>query len=224
MNFYYPNYLTVPILCVAVIVGTNAIWPAEPKLSDITPIASLEEQPNGAVFTRVGTVYTGLAYGHVVMRYNLTSLTHRIEQLEEIWKFAQHMVIPKKATLSDRYFLNWTKTWMKEEIQETVEKVNEALHPIKHTKRRRRRRRKRQVIIGLAAATIGAIAGSVVTQFSNEGVNDVIENKENVLAATVKDNLIQINQDTRDIKNLKETLQLVINDTQRYLWDAKRNT
>ena len=224
MNFYYPNYLTVPILCVAVIVGTNAIWPAEPKLSDIAPIASLEEQPNGAVFTRVGTVYTGLAYGHVVMRYNLTSLTHRTEQLEEIWKFAQHMVIPKKATLSDRYFLNWTKTWMKEEIQETVEKVNEALHPIKHTKRRRRRRRKRQVIIGLAAAAIGAIAGSVITQFSNEGVNDVIENKENVLAATVKDNLIQINQDTRDIKNLKDTLQLVINDTQRYLWDAKRNT
>ena len=142
MNFYYPNYLTVPILCVAVIVGTNAIWPAEPKLSDIAPIASLEEQPNGAVFTRVGTVYTGLAYGHVVMRYNLMSLTHHTKQLKEIWKFAQHMVIPKKATLSNRYFLNWTKTWMKEEIQETMGKVNEVLHPIKHTKRRWRSRRK----------------------------------------------------------------------------------
>ena len=80
------------------------------------------------------------------------------------------------------------------------------------------------MIIGLASAAIGAIAGSVITQFSNEGINDVIENKENVLTATVKDNLIQLNQDTRDIKNLKETLQLVVNDTQRYLWDAKRNT
>ena len=230
MNFCYPNYLTIPILCVAVIVGTNAIWPADPKLGDVAPIASLAEQPNGAVFTRVGTVYTGLAYGHVVMRYNLTSLTHRTEQLEEIWKFFQHVVIPKKATMSDRYFLAWTKTWMKNEIQETVDKVNEALHPIKHTKRRRRRRRKRQVrrrrqvVIGLAAATLGAIAGSVITQFSNEGVNDVLENKENVLATTVKDNLIQLNQDTRDIKNLKETLRLVVNDTQRYLLDAKRNT
>ena len=113
---------------------------------------------------------------------------------------------------------------MKEEIQETMGKVNEVLHPIKHTKRRWRSRRKWQVIIGLASAAIGAIAGSVITQFSNEGINDVIENKENVLTATVKDNLIQLNQDTRDIKNLKETLQLVVNDTQRYLWDAKRNT
>ena len=114
--------------------------------------------------------------------------------------------------------------WMKEEIQEIVDKVNEVLHPIKHTKRCQRCCQKRQVIIGLASAAIGAIAGSVITQFSNEGVNDVIENKENVLAATVKDNLIQINQDAQDIKNLKETLQLVVNDTQRYLWDAKRNT
>ena len=84
MNFYYPNYLTVPILCVAVIVGTNANWPAEPKLSDIAPITSSEEQPNGVVFTRVGTVYTGLAYGHVFMQYNLTILTHRTEKFEEI--------------------------------------------------------------------------------------------------------------------------------------------
>ena len=85
---------------------------------------------DGAVFTRVGTVYTGLAYGHIVMRYNLTSIVHRTKQLEEILKGATSMVIPKKATISDRYFLGWTKTWMNDEIQETLDKVREALHPV----------------------------------------------------------------------------------------------
>ena len=83
-----------------------------------------ESSQDGAVFTRVGTVYTGLAYGHIVMRYNLTSIVHRTKQLEEILKGATSMVIPKLATVG------WTKSWMRDEIQEMLDKVKEALHPL----------------------------------------------------------------------------------------------
>ena len=178
---------------------------------------------DGAVFTRVGTVYTGLAYGHIVMRYNLTSIIHRAQQLEEIMKGATSIVLPKQATVSDRYFLGWTKEWMKDEIQETIDKVREALHTT--TSYLQPSRPKRQVLLGIAtAATLGAIAGSIITQFSEEGVNDVLENKEHVLVSTVEDNLIRINQDRRDIDNLKQTIEMVIDDTKRYIIDAKRNT
>ena len=191
------------------------------------PHGNFNNDSNGAVFTRVGTMYTGLAYGHVVMRYNLTSITQRTKHLTELLKFTQGLTLPiENATISDRYFLNWTKKWMKENIQETIDKVNEALD---HTtspgpSRRRKRRRKRQVFVGIAAAAIGAIAGSIITEFSESGVSDVIEQKENVIVATVEDNLIRINQDTRDIKNLKQTLKMVLDDTRRYIMDAKRNT
>ena len=111
------------------------------------PHSSFNNDSNGAVFTRVGTMYTGLAYGHVVMRYNLTSITQRTKHLTELLKFTQGLTLPiENATVSDRYFLNWTKKWMKENIQETIDKVNEALD---HTtspgpSKRRKRRRKRQ--------------------------------------------------------------------------------
>ena len=77
---------------------------------------------NGAVFTWVGTMYTGLAYGHIVMRYKLTSITRRINHLVELLKFTQGLTLPiENATISDQYFLNWTKKWMKENIQETID-------------------------------------------------------------------------------------------------------
>ena len=39
------------------------------------PHSSFNNDSNGAVFTRVGTMYTRLAYGHIVMKYDLTSIT-----------------------------------------------------------------------------------------------------------------------------------------------------
>ena len=138
------------------------------------------------------------------------------------------MVIPKQATVSDRYFLGWTKSWMKDEIQETLDKVNEALHPVTQPLRRKRLtnpfRQKRQVMIAIGAATLGAVAGSIITEFSSEGINDVLEKKEHVLVSTVEDNLMRINQDRRDIENLKKTLAMIIDDTKRYIMDTKRNT
>ena len=213
---------TVSIICILTLGANSSRWPTAIPPSPTSPEHQIAAQStSGAVFSRVGAVYTGLAYGHLVMNYNLTSITHRTQQLEEIRKFANDIVIPEKATVSDRYFLNWTKSWMNEEIQETIEKLDEALHPIRYPNQRRR---KRQLIVGLASAAIGAIAGSIISEFSTDGVNDVIENKQNVLVATVKDNLIRLNQDTRDIKNLKETMKFIINDMQKYIIDAKRNT
>ena len=63
----------VPIL---LIIGTESLlWPTVIGVQDGFH-KPLEPPPNGAVFTRVGTVYTGLAYGHIVMRYNLSNQHH----------------------------------------------------------------------------------------------------------------------------------------------------
>ena len=67
--------------------------------------------------------------------------------------------------------------------------------------------------MGIAAAAIGAIAGSIITDFSESGIYEVIEQKENVIVLTVEDNLIRINQDTQDNKNLKQTLKMVLDET-----------
>ena len=179
----------------------------------------------GAIFTRIGTVYTGLAYGHLHLRYNISNIVHRTSQLQTILSATSQIVAPKKATISDRYFLDWTKDWAKEEITETIEKVQEALYFSSGPDRQRRSKRpKRQVLIGIATATLGAIAGSIISSFSTNSMNDVIKQRQNVLVSTVKDNLISINQNQRDIKNLENTLKLVINDTRRYIVDARRNT
>ena len=126
--------ITLVLLLGQVVAGQNQLLP----IFAGGPHANIPQfnQPNGAVFTRVGTVYTGLAYGHIVMRYNLTSITHRTSQLDEILRADTEITIPKKATISDRYFLNWTKAWMTEDIRETVDKVNEALHTTRRPLRR----------------------------------------------------------------------------------------
>ena len=78
------------------------------------------QHQHGAVFTRVGTVFTGLAYGHLTLRYNISSLRHRTQQLQKLATIAQQIKKPDKLSKSDGHFLKWTKQWMNDEITETL--------------------------------------------------------------------------------------------------------
>ena len=96
---------TVSIICILTLGANSSRWPTAISPSPTSPEHQIAAQStSGAVFSRVGAVYTGLAYGHLVMNYNLTSITHRTQQLEEIRKFANDIVIPEKATVSDGTF------------------------------------------------------------------------------------------------------------------------
>ena len=194
-------------------------------------------QPNGSVFTRVGTIYTGLAYGHIVMRYNLTSISWRARNLEELNVHFQNLIGPKEATISDRYFLKWSKMWVQRLVKDTSDEVEEAIGVLTRDGIRSdsgsnltphistpRRRQKRQILAITAGATIGTIAGSIISHFSSSSVNDVLENKQGVLVSTVQDNLVRLNQEKKDIENLKKSLDYLFTDQSRYIKDARRNT
>ena len=179
------------------------------------------KQPGGSVFTRVGTIYTGLAYGHIILRYNFTSISWRTRKLEEVNVQFQNMIGPKEATGSDRYFLKWSKFWMQHRVKDTIEKIEEAVQVLRN---RPKTRQKRQLLVGLAGATIGTIAGSIITEFSANSVHDVVKNKQNVLVATVKDNLVRINQEERDMKNLKKSMEWLLKNSREYILEQKRKT
>ena len=181
------------------------------------------QHQHGAVFTRVGTVFTGLAYGHLTLRYNISSLRHRTQQLQKLATIAQQIKKPDRLSKSDGHFLKWTKQWMNDEITETVEKVSEILQLQSNRLKRTPRRKKRQIIVA-AASALGAIAGSIISEFSQDSVTSVIEQKEDVLSETVQDNLVRLNQDARDIKNLKKALKLISEDTKKFVLTTKRHT
>ena len=193
-------------------------------------------KPSGSVFSRIGTIYTGLAYGHIVMRYNLTSISWRARNLEELNVQFQNLECPKAATVSDRYFLKWSKMWVQRLVKDTTDEVQAAIEVLTRNRTRmnpiiaknqlwRSHRPKRQVMMAAAgAAAIGTIAGSIISHFSDAGVNAVLENKQGVLVATVQDNLVRLNQEENDVENLKKSMEYLFRDQSRYIKDARRNT
>ena len=212
-------------------------------LGHLVPVSPQSNTTQGAVFSRVGTIFTGLAYGHIVMRYNLTSISWRTRQMEEVNAHFQNVIAPKTAGVHDRYFLKWSKMWTDRLVRGTADKVKEALlvttgkkivlnttniEAAKRMWEQTRSRPKRQFgeIIGPAiiGGTLGTIAGSVVTHFSESGVNDVLENKQGVLVSNVRDNLVRINQEEHDIDNLKKAMDYLFRDQGRAQADARRTT
>ena len=70
-------------------------------------------------------------------------------------------------------------------------------------------RTKRQLLIGIGGAIVGGFISSIVSDFQQDTLMDVIQRKQSLMATEISNNLIHTNQNSKDIARLAEAVKAV---------------
>ena len=92
-------------------------------------------------------------------------------------------------------------------IHSEVQKINLNVTELKEQKKRK----KRQILIGIGGAIVGGFISSIVSQFTQDTLKNVIEKKQGIMATQIESNLIKTNQNSHDIERLAQAVGAVRN-------------
>ena len=175
------------------------------------PLGKLQPLNHGAMFKKVGIVHTSLAYGHIHMKLNLTMLEQRKKLLERMNDHLQRLRLPENATEESTARLQWVKTWVNQTAVEGITKLYATLESFNYRKshlesNQSRKRKKRQILTMVGGMVVGSIVTSIVSQFRQSTLIDIINKKQTVMSTEIENNMIRLAQDEHDLKVLNASV------------------
>ena len=176
----------------------------------------VEQLDHGSVFKKVGRVYTSLAYGHIHVPIKLQGLALRKKKLLELNVNLQTMDIPEEMEIGARKRMQWMQRWVNKTVHNGDARLSAILEAFQaNVTTLDNQRQKRQILVAAGGAIVGGIISSIVSQFRQSVLLDVIDKKQTVISAQVQENLIRINQNTQDLDYLNKTVSTVLRGLQR---------
>ena len=102
--------------------------------------------------------------------------------------------------------------------------ILENKNPIRINIKEKKSRKKRQLLVALGGAIVGGFISSIISDFQQTTLVDVIQKKQDIMSAQIQDNLIRTNQNEADIQRLSKAMAIIkdgvaefVNETSRRL-------
>jgi len=191
-------------------------------LPDITP-------HEGALFTQHGFLIGGLSWAHITAPIDISRLEHDLKEYNKLIGYYDYLSQPipgscGQITMEERKRM----LVLKRICQKRLDRMNSVITDLRAdlgtdfrtTKSTRADaltsdpsdpvvRNRRQVVIGLAAIggmIVGAIAGSLFSQFKTAALVDILNNKVDTVVHQVDRLSMTVYQDHEDIERVNQTL------------------
>lgn len=165
----------------------------------------------GALFQNQGYLISGLSWAHITIDIDLKIFETDLERYQNFIKYFDTLasIAPgSKTKYSDEERRRMTV--LKRLCQRKFAKMSNALDELKADLRSPDAlRQKRQIAVGIAAIggiIVGAITGSLFSQFKTTALVDILEKRVGTITTQVERNTIAVFQDTEDIKRINRTL------------------
>ena len=180
----------------------------------------------GSIFHEYGHLYSRLASAHLVIKIDIENLRERRDMLVHVRDRMIDMTTSVHPNTGKTFFNKKTQeaiTWMKNYLDTTIlngiSRIDTTLQSFTYEdtnidsglKRNQRGtsispRQRRQIFAGAMALGLGFVVASVVSEFRTQTLIKAIQQKQDVLAARVADNMVRINQIENDVEAMNKTL------------------
>ena len=180
----------------------------------------------GSIFHEYGHLYSRLASAHLVIKIDIENLRERRDMLVHVRDRMIDMTTSVHPNTGKTFFNKKTEeaiTWMKNYLDTTIlngiSRIDTTLQSFTYEdtnidsglKRNQRGtsispRQRRQIFAGAMALGLGFVVASVVSEFRTQTLIKAIQQKQDVLAARVADNMVRINQIENDVEAMNKTL------------------
>ena len=180
---------------------------------------------HSAIWINVGNIFTTTSYAHLHIPIKVEELKRRQTFMKSINQRFQVVEVPKnwpkdKRTNAEAR-LKDLKRFVHATTEDTVERIQEALQDT-HPNTTHHRRTRQLIAIGAGIAA-GVVTGYIASEFSADTVDKVVQESQEVISKTVEDNLIQIHNQDKDIKQLNRTMAALINEFEAEFNQERRN-
>ena len=169
---------------------------------DVEPHVKVTPLVNGNLFTKLGMVYVGSAYGHLVVPIRLRVLRQHRQELDLINQHLLHMdeevrnPYTNESVLSNaaKNKIRWMRHWVNETVTNCLIKLDDALASfeqnntmIEGTRGRRAVnyvefpfRGKRQVLVGAIGAGSGAVITGIISKYEQDKLVHIMKKSESL--------------------------------------------
>jgi len=184
-------------------------------ITSITTSPTIIEH-HGALFQKHGYLIGGLSWAHITVDINLTTLTEDLNRYQTFIEYFDILSIPDPQNRGQ--YLNDERKRMRVLRQLCERKMNKMKNILQEIKadleipdaeRKLSNRPKRQLAIGIAAIgglIVGAVTGSLFSQFKTTALVDILEKRVQTITTQVEQNTIMVLQNSADIKRINQTL------------------
>jgi len=197
-------------------------------------VATIQALPNlnsheGALFTQQGYLIGGLSWAHITAPINISRMAEDVQGYQQLVDYFDTLSKPLPGSSGRGHMTGEERKRMlvlKRICSRRLEKMNSVIKDLRadlgmEGKTRTDAadhqipsqnsiiRHRRQIVVGLAAVgglIVGAITGSLFSQFKTTALIDVLNKKVDTVVHQVDVNTIGIYQDHADIKEINSTL------------------
>ena len=180
---------------------------------------------HSAIWINVGNIFTTTSYAHLHIPIRIEDLKRRQIFMKSIDKRFQVVRVPKdwpkdkRANAEAR--LNDLKRFVHATTEDTIQRIQEAIHDT-HPNTTHYRRKRQLIALGVGIA-VGAVTGYIASEFSADTVDKVVQESQDVISKTVEENIIQIHNQDKDIKQLNAAMVALINEFEADFNQERRN-
>jgi hypothetical protein len=193
---------------------------------------------HGSLWIKTGVVFTTGSYAHLHIPYKLESLDRRAKFLKALNARFQLLTIPKEWPTTQRRNIQRRLQYVQQFINittfDTISRLNEVMtathdkftipHHYTYNEEKNIRtqpRRKRQLIAALTIG-LGAAAGAIAGQFSEDTMEKIVSRNQEVLSKTIEDNLIRLHNNEADLRILNQTVSALSDELEKEFLGRER--
>ena len=208
------------------------LLPLATMMVDVPTQVKVTPLQHGNLFKKLGLVYVGSAYGHLVVPIRLSTLRNHRHQLDLINKNVQHLDENTRNPYTNKSILSktaqkkiqWMKYWTNETVTNCLVKLDDALASFQENTtmieggRGRRAvevqvpfRTKRQLIVGTIGAALGAGIAGIISKYQQDKLVKIMQKKQEVIIAQLEEDEVAIHQNMADVHRLNHTVGQLIN-------------
>lgn len=170
------------------------------------------EKHNGSLFLNHGNLISGLSWGHILVDIKLHDLYVEFVNHRELAQ--QFHLITTQAIgngsvplTTNQKRAQYYSSHNLDIIQDLDHRLQEINNGFKYRVQAAPSKvHKRQVMFLLAGALIGGAVTSLFTQFSAASLTNILKNKVDVISSKVEENMVNIAQNTAEIRRLNHTM------------------
>lgn len=179
-----------------------------------TVMALPDIQPhNGALFQQQGFLVGGLSWAHITAPIDISKMSEDANQFQNFTKYFYELSQPLKGvkvqlSIEERTRMRVLKNLSTRRLNKMANIISDLRADLGN-EGTLIHREKRQIAIGIAAIgglIVGAVSGSLFSQFKTTALVDILEKRVQTVTHQVEQNSIAIFQNAQDIRNINTTL------------------
>ena len=179
-----------------------------------------------ALFTNEGPLRVTNSYGHLILKYPLSDLKSLVQKLNLIRVQMTHIKItdswPPEATPRQKerikQRLRFVGHFINNSVEDVTTRINTILSSVSSPTlptdpkeyhgliKNYKVRPKRQIVSGAIALVAGLVGGTMSSLFSTSSLEDIVEQRQQLLSQTVGQNILHLERNEQNIRTLNNSI------------------